>query len=311
MSELGAILIPGNSGLLVGPLGNVLMGYNGYMLGLTTEDTSLANQEDVKDILYSQEGTQPSDHVTTGKLLVVNGAFAEISTALLKLIVPGFNSLSTPGVGDDSATIGRFIYTSHRQNRAKALRLYATNSGGNALLDDESVLNCYEAIFLITDTILNWGADTQRNVAFQCIIYYHKFGVDQVLGGPSGAFGYYGDPSQEKVPATTWPDVAAPLLLTAEATAATSLDLTFDEAIATQVGATADMIVCKVNGEFVNATVIGVPVGAVSTLTFPAASFANGDVIEISISALAFQDLEVTPNLFIGVDGQTVINSVP
>lgn len=311
MGKIGTDLVAGNSELLAGPLGNVRIGYKGYMLGKTTEDTQVVPDEDLKDILYSQDGTKAADHVTTGSLMMVNATFAEIKTSLLSLLKAGFTSLATPGVGDDSGTFGRFIYKSHRENRAGVLRLYAVDENGFALTDDEDIINFYEAIVIVNDNVINWGADTQRNLPVQIMIYFHEFGDDQVGGGPKGAFGYYGDPAQELVPDAGFPDIAAPTLIAADAPDATTIDLTFDENIAKQAPDNPSGIVAKVNDAYVIATSIAAPVGDDVAITFPAASFANGDVIEISISADVFEDTETVANEYLGVNDYDVVNSVP
>lgn len=310
MAEEGAPLVAGNSELLNGPLGNCLLGFKGYMLGLTTEDTALAPDEDVKEILYSQEGTKAADLVTTGSVYMINAVFGEIKTSLLKLLKAGFSSLATPPTGEDSGTFGRFLYSSHRDNRAGVLRLYATDANGFALLDDEDVTNFYEVVPVITDTLLNWGADTQRNVTVQFWVFFKKFGDDQVAGGPKGAFGYFGDPSQEKVPAAAWPDIAAPKLVTADASDATTLDLTFDENIAKQTPDNPLGIIVDVNGEYIVATSIAAPVAKAVAITFPAATFAALDVITVSISALVFEDTETVANIYPGISDFIVTNSV-
>lgn len=304
-------LIAGNSALLSGPLGNVYVGFDGYKLGKTTEDTALNKDEDVKDILFSQDGTKPADHVSTGMLMMVTATFGEIKTSLLKKILYTFNSQAAEdGSGDDSGTFGRRIYSSLRNTVAKTLRIWATDSDGNILEDDENMINFYEAVPVIDENIINWGADTQRNLPVSFMIYFHEFGVDRVSGGPYGAFGYYGDPAQEKVPATAWPDIAAPVLLTAVATDATSLILTFDENVDFQGGAYSAGLVAKVNGEFV-APVSGSAALAVIDMTFGAGTFTAGDEIEVYISGAVVEDTETVPNTYPGIDSFPVTNSVP
>ena len=253
MADLGADLVAGNSELLDGPLGNAFLAFDGWNLGKTTEDTQLMNDDDVKDILYSQDGTKAADKVTTGSLRILNATFAEIKTSLLKLLVPGITSMATPGVGDDSMSFDRFVFKSHRDNRAGALRIYATDENGFALTDDEDVASFYEVVPVVTDTLINWGADTQRNLPVQFFIFYHKFDTP-IAGGTLGGFGYMGDPAQEKKPAITWPDRNAPTLVTATASDATTLDLVFDQNIALQSGSDATMIIVNVNGSYVSAS---------------------------------------------------------
>jgi hypothetical protein len=197
-----AALVAGNSYLLLGPLGNVLVNFDGDDLGKTTEDTSVTKIEDIKDIMYSQDGTQPSDHVSTGHLMQFNATFGEVKTALLEKILYSFSSEVTDfSSEDDSGTFGRYIYTSLRDNKAKKLIITATDANGAARTGAENILNFYEALPIIDENIINWGADTQRNLPTRFMIYYNEFGASQVTGGPTGAFGYYGSATVEKVPA--------------------------------------------------------------------------------------------------------------
>lgn len=195
-----ASLEASNSYLLQGPLGNVLINFDGDDLGKTTEDTQLTKIEDVKDIIYSQDGTQPADHVSTGMLMQLSATFAEIRTTLLEKIVYSFSSQATAPSTDDSGTFGRYIYQSLRDNKQGKLIVTATNENGAKRTNDDDILNFYEVVPLIDENLINWGADTQRNLPARFMIYFSEFGVSQVSGGPSGAFGYYGSASQELVP---------------------------------------------------------------------------------------------------------------
>jgi hypothetical protein len=92
-------LITNGSKLLEGPLGNVRIGFNGWDMGLTTEDTALVKEEDRKDILYSQTGTKAADHISTGQNLLLNCVFGEIKTQLLAQILYSFQTqASTDGL---------------------------------------------------------------------------------------------------------------------------------------------------------------------------------------------------------------------
>jgi hypothetical protein len=197
-----AAIVAGNSYLLLGALGNVLVNFDGDDLGKTTEDTALTKIEDVKDILFSQDGTQPDDHISTGMIMQLNATFGEIKTGLLQKLLYSFSSQVTDfSSEDDSGTFGRYIYTSLRDNKAKKLIITATDENGTARTGAQNILNFYEAVPIIDENIINWGADTQRNLPTRLMIYYSKFGASQVSGGPVGAFGYYGDAAVELVPA--------------------------------------------------------------------------------------------------------------
>jgi hypothetical protein len=196
-----AALVASNSYLLRGPLGNVLINFDGDDLGKTTEDTALTKIEDVKDIIYSQDGTQPADHVSTGMLMQLNATFGEIRTTLLAKILYSFSTQAADPSTDDSGTFGRYIYLSLRDNKAKKLIITATDSDGAKRTVDDDILNFYESVPIIDENLINWGADTQRNLPARFVIYYNSFGASQISGGPAGAFGYYGSATTELVPA--------------------------------------------------------------------------------------------------------------
>lgn len=196
-----ATLTASNSYLLQGALGNVLVNFDGDDLGKTTEDTMLTKIEDVKDIIYSQDGTQPSDHIPTGILYQLNATFGEIRTSLLEKILYSFSTEAADPSADDSGTFGRYLYQSLRDNKQGKLIVTATDENGSKRTPDDDILNFYEAVPLIDENIINWGADTQRNLPVRFMIYYSEFGANQVSGGPVGAFGYYGSATTEKVPA--------------------------------------------------------------------------------------------------------------
>jgi hypothetical protein len=161
---------------------------------------------------------------------------------------------------------------------------------------------------MVDEDLINWGADTQRNLAVTFYIYYSEFGANQIGGGPAGAFGYYGDPSVELVPATAWPDLTSVVLLTSDASLATQIDLVFDSTVVLQGGSYAGGIIVKVNDDYVVPTTVIVGTTD-STVTLPAASIANGDTVEISISGGVYED--ASANAYAGVNNFVTTNSVP
>lgn len=305
---IGGAVFAGNSKLFEGPLGVVQVGFKGYDLGKTTADTNLTPDQDVKDITYQQDGTKAADHVRTGIDYMLSVTFGEIKTGLLVLLMGGVSS-ENADVNDDAGTIGRDIYRSMRDNEAGPLKVAAVDENGEPLDDLEHILNFYEAIPIVSGELINWGADTQRNFPVEFRIKFHKFGTGESTT-KYGAFGYWGDPTGEDVPAITWPDVAGPILVTAEADTATNLTATFNENIAFQSAFQADQWMAKVNGDFVAPTA-----GVITTdhidLTFPASTFTAGDIIELYMGPNELQDTEATPNLADAFDAQPVTNSVP
>lgn len=305
---IGGAIFVGNSKLFEGPLGVVQVGFKGYDLGKTTADANLTPDQDIKDIMYQQDGTKAADHVKTGVDYVLNVTFGEISTGLLKLIMAGVTSENV-NPADDSGTINRNIYQSMRDQQAGVLKVAAVDENGEALADLEHILNFYEAIPIVSGELINWGADTQRNFPVEFRIKWHKFTALESTT-KNGAFGYWGDPTVEDVPPITWPDVAGPIIATAIAISATSLEIVFNENIAFQSIYDIGDYTTKVEDEFILSTA-GVIATTKLTLTFPAATFTAGDIILFYMTADALEDTETTANLADAVDSYPVTNSVP
>ncbi len=306
--SVGGTLFTGSSQLWSGPLGVVRIGFEGYDLKKTVGDANLTPDQDVKDIMYQQDGTKAADHVRTGIDWVLNCVLGEISTGLITQIMAGVSTQNATPT-EDSGLIDRSIYQSMLTAEAGALRVIAVDENGVDLTDLEHILNFYQAIPIISGELINWGADTQRNLPIEFRIKWYEFPTPP--GSVLGAFGYWGDPTVEDTLALVWPDVEAPTLVTATADLATNMDVVFNENIAFQTAFDATHYVVKVNGAY-EATATG---GIISTtelaLTFPASTFTAGDTIEVSISELALEDTETVANIYDGIDAQVVINTVP
>lgn len=290
----GGVLQAGNSNLFDGPLGVVKIGFKGYDLGKTTAEAALKFDQDIKDIIYQQDGTKAADRVRTGAVLVLSATFGEISTGLLRLLMAGVTS-GIDATNEDFGVIGRSVYQSMRDNEAGALRIAACDGNGVASVEDEDHLNFYEAIANVNGNLVNWGADTQRNLPVEFHIFYHEF-ADGESATKVGAFGYWGAPADSDVPATVWPDVTAPLVTAAAVTAATTMDVTFDENITEVNNATTETkIMASIDGVFIAPTASACA-DKVLTLTFPALTFAAGDVVLLSMSAGVVKDAAANVN---------------
>jgi hypothetical protein len=161
-----------------GPLGVVQLEFDTLDMGKTMEDTTVERDEDVKDILYQQDGTKPADYVKTGLLYLVKAKFAEISTDKLKKIM---DDITLSGDGN-SVKLGRELYRSLKEYEAKVLKIKRVDSEGDQTANDDYILVFYQAIPIVTGPI-EWGADTQRGVEveFRCVWDENE-----------GAFGYSG-----------------------------------------------------------------------------------------------------------------------
>jgi len=160
-----------------GCLGVVTVEFNGVDMGKTTADTEIVIDKDVKDIIYQQNGTKFFDKVMTGMALQVNFTIGEITTARLASAIPGW----VKSTGGNSLKMGKSIYQSWKDN-AKKLVLIRVDSEGSASTDPKFKINFYKAFLEVTGNI-QYGADTQRNLAITAHIFWHS---------TASAFGYSG-----------------------------------------------------------------------------------------------------------------------
>lgn len=164
-----------------GPLGVVELEFDNLNMGKTMEDTTVERDEDVKDILYQQDGTKPADYAKTGLLYIVRTKIAEISTDKMAKIMP---DITISGDGN-SVKLGRELYRSLKTYEAKVLKVIRVDSEGDASTDDDFILVFYKAIPIVTGTI-DWGADTQRGIEIEWRCLWDE---------TEGAFGYSGKAS--------------------------------------------------------------------------------------------------------------------
>jgi len=160
-----------------GVLGVVVINYDSLDLGKTTADTELVPDQDIKDIIFQQNGTKYQDKIPTGIAWMLNCTFGQITTSILEKMLAG---LEKSGSGN-SLKMTRSLYFSYREN-GKVLIVRRVDSEGFASTDPVYRLKFYLAYPEITGNI-QWGADTQRNLA----ITFHCF-YDET----EKAFGYSG-----------------------------------------------------------------------------------------------------------------------
>ena len=290
----GGIIGSGSSKLVAGPLGVVKVGFKGYDLGKTTAETTMKVDQDIKDIIYQQDGTKPADKVRTGAVILITGTFGEVKTKTLALLQAGITA-GHESADEDFGVLGRSVYQSMRDNEVGGLKLAACSADGIASEEPEDQFCFYEAVFNLTGNLVNWGADVQRGLPFEIYVFFHPFAEGESTAH-RGAFGYWGDPEDSNVPAIKWPDVAAPVVTGVEVEDATTLTVTFDKNV-TEVEdeTTEDKIIASVDGAFVAPTA-SVIITNVLTLTFPDATFAAGDEVLFSMSAGVVEDTAKNQN---------------
>jgi hypothetical protein len=161
-----------------GVIGVVNVEWNGVDYGKTTADTEIVVDQDIKDIIYQQDGTKYADKVRTGIVYQVNVTFGEIDNALLASLDQGI----TASGGGDSLKMGRDLYQSWKDTFANSLVLKRVDSDGVSSTDPLFWATFYKAAPEVTGSI-PYGADTQRAVT----VTFHVFYDDT-----NGAFGYTG-----------------------------------------------------------------------------------------------------------------------
>lgn len=161
-----------------GVLGVVNVEFNGVDLGKTTADTEIQVDQDIKDIVFQQDGTKFADKVRTGIAYMVNCTFGEISTSLIEKVMTGCV------VSDDgqSLKMGRSIYQSMKDNESYPLVLKRVDSDGDSSANPLYRLKFYKVAAQITGNF-QFGADTQRNLAVTFNVFWDE---------TNDAFGYSG-----------------------------------------------------------------------------------------------------------------------
>lgn len=168
----------GNS-FIEGPLGVVKVSYKGVDLGKTTDETTLEIIEDIKDIMYSQNGTQPYDKIPTGQAYQLTCKPGEITWTRLNHLMRG---LTVSGTGK-SAKAGRDIYSGGRDNHSGELVVTRVDSDGVVSTDQFYKMTFYKAMPQINGALGAFGPDTQRDVEVVFYIFYDE---------TNEAFGYSG-----------------------------------------------------------------------------------------------------------------------
>lgn len=162
-----------------GALGVVQLIFNSVDLGKTGDSTTVEYIEDITDIFYQQDGTQPADKYRTGAAWQVTASFAEIDTELITTLFAGTSVSST----DKSVKLSRELYRSMYDNEAKELIVKRVDSEGAVSTDPFYWLTYYRAVPLVTGGTFEYGADTQRMIEITFYCFYDT---------ANSAFGYSG-----------------------------------------------------------------------------------------------------------------------
>lgn len=151
-----------------GPLGVVNLTFNSVDLGRAVNDTEMELIEDIKDIFYAQDGTQPADKIPTGQAYQLTFRMGEPTWERLNEASRGLTVSST----GKSALLGRDIYRSGKDSFAKQLDVYRVDSDGASSTDDFYKAVFWKAMPTVSGSIGAFGPDTQREVEVIFYIFY-------------------------------------------------------------------------------------------------------------------------------------------
>jgi len=165
-----------------GPLGVCRLEFDGLAMGKTLEGVDVEWIEDIKDILYDQDGTQPNDKIPTGQAYQVTTSLAEITIKRMQKHLRGV----TLGGTEHSALLGRDIYRSGFNNFAKELILRRVDSDGEASSDVNFRLKFWKAFPQVNGPLGSFGPDSQRVYE---VVFYCFYDSD------NGGFGFFGHAS--------------------------------------------------------------------------------------------------------------------
>lgn len=163
-----------------GALGVVQLDFDGVDLGKTGASTTLEYIEDITDIFYQQDGTQPADKYRTGAAWQVTASFAQIDTELVTKLFAG---TTRGGSGNNSIKLSRELYRSMLTNEAKVLIVKRVDSEGDLSTDHRYWTTFYKAVPLVTGGTFEYGADTQKMIEITFYCFYDT---------TNNAFGYSG-----------------------------------------------------------------------------------------------------------------------
>lgn len=161
---------PIGNNIIEGVLGVCTLNFNSVDLGKTIDETTVEYVEDIKDILFAQDGTQPYDKIPTGQAYLVTAMLGQLTITRLKEVMRG---ITQSGGAGNSAKYGRDIYRSGRENFAQQLILTRVDSDGNASANPLYRLLFFKAMPIITGSI-PYGPDTQRGLEVQFYCFYDE-----------------------------------------------------------------------------------------------------------------------------------------
>lgn len=155
----------GGTNIFDTPLGVVFIDYKGVDLGKTTDATKLMNEEDLKDILYQQNGTKPFTKIRTGVSWMIQCVLGNPGLQRLGLINPNMK----PSPSFISMDFSRQLFVDLQD---EAGRLVVTEMINNIRSTDPKRIMVFPKAAARMTTEIGWGVDLQRTVGveFWCFV---------------------------------------------------------------------------------------------------------------------------------------------
>lgn len=157
-------------GLFIGgPTGPVKVDIDDTDYGKLEGSFELELTEDVLDIQYSQDGTQPADKVVTGQAVMIRGNFAQPTNELIALLRRG-----TLVSGDGgSISLGCELFQSARENYVHKV-VMTRIIGCNQVSTDPKEKMTLPKVFLTITGPIEYNADGQRVIPVEGYAFYDE-----------------------------------------------------------------------------------------------------------------------------------------
>jgi hypothetical protein len=316
MSEL----LVAKSNIFKNPISTVWVKYNGYLLGCTLGGVTDTPDVDIQEIMCDQKGTKPQDWVYSGLLHVIATVFSEVNEELLSILVPGIENII--GQPDAEMLLASRLYESLRAQKGAPLQLIRSVNNEPST-DPDDIFTFYEVVPVITGELLKFTPDAQQTFPVSFNVVDKKLAdvgngsiTEVVINGSTytNAFGYLGTAANvgvAGVPAADIPNRLGPQFNSAEADTATNLSITFNESVDSLAASPEGLVIATVNGAFVAPTAVAINGvdDKILDCTFPAATFASGQVLTVSAQAGLGLDADTNPSAVF--KDKPVTNSAP
>ena len=148
-------------------LGVVFLKFKGIKLGKTTDATKLLTEEDLKDILYQQNGTKPFTKIRTGVSYMLQCVLGNPGLQVLGLVNPNLK----PSPSFISMDFSRELF---KDLADEAGELIVTLMEDNVESTDPRDIITFPKAAARQTTEIGWGVDLQRTIGVEFWIFVNE-----------------------------------------------------------------------------------------------------------------------------------------